>query len=564
MSEIKFDPKQSVAVPDFGAVIAGDQQPQIMANNGSLDHSSASKELKNWNPRSTTGDQNLLKNRQREVGRAQDLVETNGHVSGAIQKICDKMIGTGLKLDYQPNARALGLDPDDPKLEAFIEDAEAMWRVDSENVEFGFDARGRVDLAGQQVQEFYPYFIQGNSLTLARWMRGADMVGRNFSTAFEVIHPDRLSTPMTKIYDDKVDFGIEKGKYGRAVAYHIADCHPADRKFKAGGPKWERVPAYVKGTTRRQVIHYYYIKDSSTTVGRSVLGTIVERLKKMDIAEDSALMAYIINSMFSFFITSPYDDTFLAQKMGGTGVAGELDSDGLGAYQDGRASYHDKINFELGGVSPTFLFPGETPNFMDANRPVAAHNDFLDGMKEGAAAHMNMSMPEFTQNYSKVNYSGLRGAVNETWQTIIRGRSNFAKGTQSPKFALWLEEKLMRGDLTLPPSPVGFYENRAAWCQCNWIGPGRGYIDPFKEIMAAEKRLSLGLTTVKQETTEQGGNMEENMAQIARERRAYQAQGREHPAFVSTRELVAEEGHINAEDDPDAEDEKEEGNQDDD
>jgi capsid protein len=83
-----------------------------------------------------------------------------------------------------------------------------------------------------------------------------------------------------------------------------------------------------------------------------------------------------------------------------------------------------------------------------------------------------------------------------------------------PIFELWLEEAVQRGEIDAPD----FYENKAAYCRCQWVGPGRGWIDPLKEAAAAEKRMQTSQSTLERECAEQGLDWEEVLEQRARER----------------------------------------------
>lgn len=69
--------------------------------------------------------------------------------------------------------------------------------------------------------------------------------------------------------------------------------------------------------------------------------------------------------------------------------------------------------------------------------------------------------------------------------TNYKGASLSAK----PVFELWLEEVVNKGLIEAP----NFYENKAAWCRCKWIGPGRGWVDPVKEAQASQIRMESGL-----------------------------------------------------------------------
>jgi len=63
-----------------------------------------------------------------------------------------------------------------------------------------------------------------------------------------------------------------------------------------------------------------------------------------------------------------------------------------------------------------------------------------------------------------------------------------------------------------------FYESKAAWTRCKWIGPGRGWIDPVKEAKAAHLRMRTGLSTLEDECASQGLDWEEVLEQLAREK----------------------------------------------
>lgn len=82
-----------------------------------------------------------------------------------------------------------------------------------------------------------------------------------------------------------------------------------------------------------------------------------------------------------------------------------------------------------------------------------------------------------------------------------------------PVFELWLEESVNRGLIEAP----NFYEKKAAWCRCKWIGPGRGWVDPVKEAQASQIRMESGLSTLEDECASQGLDWEEVLMQRVRE-----------------------------------------------
>jgi capsid protein len=78
---------------------------------------------------------------------------------------------------------------------------------------------------------------------------------------------------------------------------------------------------------------------------------------------------------------------------------------------------------------------------------------------------------------------------------------------------LSLEELVNAGEVDAPD----FYDNRAAYTRCKWVGPGRGWVDPMKEAMAGQIRMDMGVSTLEKECAEQGEDWIEVMEQRAKE-----------------------------------------------
>ena len=100
----------------------------------------------------------------------------------------------------------------------------------------------------------------------------------------------------------------------------------------------------------------------------------------------------------------------------------------------------------------------------------------------------------------------------------MQGRSEFmATSFADHAYALWLEEAINNGDVELPAGAPDFYEARADWVTCRWIGPGRGWIDPNKEAQASQMKIDAGLSTLEDEAAEQGKDWQEVLEQRAYE-----------------------------------------------
>lgn len=489
--------------------------------------------LGDWNPASRSADASILPSKMRDTARARDLVEGNGFAATGVRRNKVSIIGTGLRLDYTPNAKALGLDPEDPALRDFIDTVESEFELYAGDINTGADVTARTHLGGLANQSFFHYFVDGDSFTNVLWSKNKY---RRYQTCLQNIDPDRVSNPFGKTMAPSkggqiIKGGIELNSYGAPIAYHVREQHPSE-VWLGGKPKvdWKRIPAFVNGMMRRNLIHYYAIERAGQTRGKSMLHCVLEPFKKLDLFKDVSIKAALINAMLSFVVESPFDDALVQEQLGNTDAsAAELTE-----YQKIRNEFHSTGKLAWGDVSPKFLAPGEKFIAIDANRPSPEYAQFVSTFMEELAAANGMSLEQYTGNWTKTNYASARAALNEAWKIIKVERDNFARHWYTHVFELWLEEALDKGYVQLPASAnANFYENRQAWINCSWIGPGRGYVDPVKEIEAAARRIELGLSTLKKEAAEQGDDFRKLLEQLLRERKLMQAQGIDHPMDVA-------------------------------
>ena len=107
---------------------------------------------------------------------------------------------------------------------------------------------------------------------------------------------------------------------------------------------------------------------------------------------------------------------------------------------------------------------------------------------------------------------------------------------------LAFEEALQRRLLTLPrKASRGFYEARASWCNCEWIGSGRLAIDGLKEVKEAVLRIESGLSTYETELAVLGEDYQETFAQQVREMNERREAGLPPPSWMLTQELAPDQ-----------------------
>ena len=187
----------------------------------------------------------------------------------------------------------------------------------------------------------------------------------------------------------------------------------------------------------------------------------------------------------------------------------------LSQYQALRQEFHRDRRLKLNDAVIPTLFPGEKLASVNATRPISQFEVFQHAVLRNIAAATGQSAEQVSKDRSKSNYSSARGALLEAWKSLHRRRVNFGRDFCWPIYGAMLEEAMELGELPLPAGAPDFIEARGAYMACNWMGPGRGWVDPVKEAQAAVLRMDAGITTLRHECAEQGLDVEEVIAERA-------------------------------------------------
>jgi capsid protein len=178
-----------------------------------------------------------------------------------------------------------------------------------------------------------------------------------------------------------------------------------------------------------------------------------------------------------------------------------------------------------------------------AARPASNFREFEGAVLRNAAAGLGISAQQLSQDWSDVNYSSARAALLEAWKTLTRRRLDFAYGFAQPIYTAFLEESMEVDGLPMPKSgPVpDFLECRGAYARANWMGPGRGWVDPVAEKQGAVLGMDAGLSTLEMEAAENAGeDWEELLDQRQIEVKAFKARELTPPSWAGLHPLPAQ------------------------
>lgn len=463
------------------------------------------RELRNWLPANPSADAALLDESDTISARAYDLERNNGIASGAIRTQSDNIVGAGLRLAAKPDYRALGRTKE--WADEWAKKTEAQWRTFADTADF--DAARQLTFGGMTAMQLRTTMLAGEAIGLPLWL--TDRPGAKWRTCMQAIDPARLATPSGMRDSATLRGGIKISPYGEPLAYAIRKSHPCEVGSGFGVREdFEWIDARTS-FGRRKVVHLYEKLRPGQSRGRSILAGVMAGFRMLDHYQRIELQTAVVNSMIAAFVETPLTGEQIAQMFGGDNA------------NDGQALINSRNGWDvkLEGASIIPLHPGDKLNPFTPNRPSTAYSAFVEAVLRAIGTGINMPYELLMRDFSKTNYSSARAALMEAWRYFMSQREWLATYWCDPVYELWLEEAISRGDIEAPD----FYENRVAYSRCQWIGPGRGWIDPLKEAQAAKVRLESGISTLERESAEQGQDWEEVLEQRARENQTARSLG---------------------------------------
>ena len=445
-------------------------------------------------------DRNIVKLRE----RSRDLYMGGALVAtGALKTIRTNVIGAGLTVKPSVTTEILGISNDEADIwQRKMQQEFALWAgsVDC-------DAARRHKFAELQQLAFLSWLMDGDVFASMPYIKRP---GRPYDLRVLLIEADRVCDPEPMRLNCEIVQGIELGENGEVVAFHICNQHPLYSGFQTRKPKeWQRVEAFGKRTGRRNILHIMESERIGQARGVPILSSIIEAARKLGQYTESELIAAVVASMFTVFISTetpnnPFGESPVPKEQ-------RIDDD-------------DENTIELGNGAVVPLGVNEKAQIANPSRPYAGFDNFVVAISRQMGAALELPYEILIKQFSS-NYSASRAALLEAWKMYKMRRSWFVDDFCQPLYEELVTEAIAKGRIDAP----GFWthpEIRAAWLHAEWYGPTQGQIDPLKEVNASKVRVEQGFSTRARETSElTGGDFETNVRQLEREEMLLQGAG---------------------------------------
>ena len=461
--------------------------------------------LRTWRPSLKSADADWLYDRDNVVARTRDLERNDVVAASAIARRINSAVGLGWRFTSKPDFRALGITFEQARTLGRAIDA--AWRSFSAGALFQADAERQLTF-GQMLRLGAAHIVRdGEMLGLVEWAEGELTP---FKTRLRIVDPDRLSNPYGEPVTPYLAGGIERNAHGVRTRYWIREAHPSDlisTGFNAN--IWRPWDVYSTPLGRPQVIHAFDKLRAGQSRGVSRFVSALKSFRALSKFADATLEAATLDALFLGFVKS---------NAGLKAISESLSLDDIEKFAGERNDHYDDNPISIDGVQLPVLGLDDEIDLKTAARNNTGFDAFVRAIMRMIAASLGVTYEELSMDFSQTNYSSARAAFLIAWNETLALRGLIEAQIARPFFIAWLEEWWDQGHANdnLPAGAPDFYAAIDAYAAGTWTGPGRGAIDPVKEVLAAAARMEAGITTLEDEVAAyDGGSWEEKIETTA-------------------------------------------------
>jgi lambda family phage portal protein len=393
------------------------------------------------------------------------------------------VIGSGLKLQSEPNEVVLEMSGIDPDTTNFKKQAEALFGLYADSK---YSDYNRIDWLHEKASEaFKTAFLGGDVLCVIRF--------DNYGPNIQVIDGQQVSNPLNETGKEEgniIKHGIELNKKGEHVAFWVSsykDDGSIDHKRIKALSSTGILMAWMIYGNKERIDHHR---------GIPVISSILEKIAKLDrFVEASVTKAeQTANVVYAFkHNDESTGENILTQQLSSKKTTDET----------------EETTFEKNGRTAAMLRQTTSGTVMNltpgsdlislSNSGETSFNEFFRAVFVCLCASVDIPEEVALQKYEQ-NYSSSRAAING-WEHIVEiYRQKFAKKFYEPFYRSWLEYQVLKGKIKAP----GFLEAQAnndfmaleAYFNARFTGKKMPHIDPLKEAKAIRTMLGENTTAL--------------------------------------------------------------------
>lgn len=429
-----------------------------------------------------------------------------------VDRFADTVVGPGLRLDATPAADLLGITKE--QAEAWAEKVNAAFHCWAKSEKVSID--GRMNLyQAQRLAEICQH-RDGEYFTRLYYTNRRDLLN---PLQLSFLDPNQIrGYGFTNTYGFQWDGdGINRDKNGKAISYDVY------QRGKDGEYIKTTVPAYGARSKRRMMLHGLMQEYPGQGRGFSRIGHALQEFENISDFSLSTIKKAINQSSITMYVKPNENNPASNPMIGNTGVSAAAPTipsatettDAEGCDPVAVTALPEATNMVPGSAAVFSLQEGEDLRPFDGSAPADSFAQFVDAFTAYLAASVSMPIELLLLRFNQ-NYSASRACLVLFWQVAEIMRAERATDFLNPIYENWLAGEIAAGRISAP----GWSDPRlrAAWLECNWIGPSMPEIDPVKAAEAAKLRIEMCSTTLERTAREYNGtSAKDNMLQLEAE-----------------------------------------------
>lgn len=437
------------------------QTAAMKASAGAYEGASQAPRLSRWITGNRGPNESITGSLDTLRARSRDMVRRNGLADGAVEKLVDNIIGTGIVPQFRT------------KNSAFNDELSELWLRWTDEA----DTFGDYDFYGLQALATRSMLEAGEVFTRLRPRRAGDV--RTVPLQLQMLESEFCPVEKNETIGQSIILsGIELDAIDHKVAYWLYRQHPNDTMVRVVGMgDTVRVPA-------SEIAHMKMVRRPGMMRGEPWLTRSLIKLHDLDKYDDAQLIRQQISAMFVAFM-SPNADGQLAYESEGT----EDDEVQLSSLEPGTAQV---------------LPPGAQMNFATPPSPGDSYAVFNKQQHQYIASSLGILYEQLTGDYSAGNDRTWRAAFNEFKRKIRRHQHHMVVFQWCrPIMQRWVDLGIISGQIRIPAGITA-----AQIAMCDWVPQAFDYINPVQDIEAQTKEIRAGLASRRQKINERGDNIE--------------------------------------------------------
>jgi lambda family phage portal protein len=418
-------------------------------------------------PRDADGD--MLSQLGSLRSQCRDLARNNPIASGAINTNVDRIVGTGLALQPEPQREVLGWSEDQAgEFKKIVSREFALYsdsmECDQTHAGNFYDRQGVVLRSTLESGDCFTLLPDGD--------RTATMPYR---LRLQVLEADRVGNPGGMFDTATVAGGIRRNAAGAPDAFYLYDRHPGSVLMR-GASRWSGQWVERMGPSgRRRMLHHIRPLRPEQSRGVPYLAPIIGLVQQLGRYTHAEVQAAVVSAFFTVFITTEGGN--VAPIFNGQQAAAVGQSDDLA----------------LGAGAIVGLSPNEKVEIANPNRPNTAFDGFVAAVIKQIGVALSLPQ-ELLMKQFQSSYSASKAALLDAWVYFRTMRTWLSRSLCQPVYETWMAEAVATGRIAAP----GFFTNplvRWAYTRANWFGDSMGSINPKDEVAAYADAIDARLMT---------------------------------------------------------------------